>query len=218
MRWLRNALLLLAGLVLALLVVSANYYYRGFYRTAASRSLLPVAIQSLPTTEAQRLSGKLAGLKQFAAARGYDTRIAFLVDMQLPSGKNRFFVCDLSGDSILLSGLVAHGCGAGPFSNTPSFSNRNGSNCSSLGRYRIGRPYKGQFGPAYKLYGLDTTNDQAFNRNIVLHAYTGVPDGETSPFPICNSRGCPMVSPAFLSRLQPLIDKSKRSLLLEIFE
>jgi hypothetical protein len=217
MKWLRNSLLLLAGIVTVLFVLAAHYYYRGFHRSATSRSH-PVALHSLPVGEADKLSGRLAGLKQYAVAHGYNDRIAFLADMQLPSGKNRFFVCDLSGDSILLSGLVAHGCGAGSFSATPSFSNTNGSNCTSLGRYRIGQPYKGQFGLSYKLYGLDTTNNHAFSRNVVLHSYAGVPEGETDPFPICNSRGCAMVSPGFLSRLQPLINKSGRPLLLEIFQ
>jgi hypothetical protein len=96
----------------------------------------------------------------------------------------------------------------------PSFLNTDGSNCTSLGRYRIGALYTGRFGRAYKLYGLDSTNSQAFRRNIVLHSFSYVPDAETDPYAICNSLGCPMVSPGFLQQLEPLINHSSRPILL----
>jgi|SRR6185437_3540896 len=167
--------------------------------------------------EVRRLKTKAGLQKAFLLRRGFNDGICFLVDMRLPSGKNRFFVYDLHSDSILLAGIVAHGCGRRNFSPTPEFSNAEGSNCTALGRYRIGYPYKGQFGLAYKLYGLDSTNDQAFNRNIVLHSYGAVPFEETYPTPICNSLGCPMVSPRFLNNLQPLIDHSRKPVCLWIF-
>jgi hypothetical protein len=50
------------------------------------------------------------------------------------------------------------------------------------------------------LYGLDSTNNQVFRRNIVLHSFSYVPEAETDPYPICNSLGCPMVSPGFLQQ------------------
>jgi len=121
-------------------------------------------------------------------------------------------------DTILMAGLVAHGCGAARFSLTPLFSNLNSSGCTSLGRYRIGYRYQGQFGPSYKLYGLDTSNDRAFARNVVLHSYNMVPDEETYPYPICNSRGCPMVSRRFFKSLQNYIDTSRKSICLWIFD
>lgn len=215
---LRRSLLVLAGLGIVVCVLAARYYYRGFYKWKhqSGASIDPVRLRK---AETGRLQDKATELRTFLAASGqkYSTKLAFLVDMRLPSGKNRFFVYDLSADSIRMAGLVAHGSGGNAFSLTPAFSNVNGSNCSALGRYRVGSPYAGQFGRAYFLYGLDTTNDQAINRHIVLHSYSCVPDGETDPFPICNSKGCAMVSPAFLQRLQPLIDASKKPILLWVF-
>lgn len=216
MKGLRKSLLLLAGTVITLLALAAHHYYRAFYPRKPGQSQ-PVRWSSLSSDEAARLTTKLAGLKQYAVAHGYNTEIGFLVDMQLPSGKNRFFVCDFSRDTILLSGLVAHGRGAGNFSYKPFFSNISGSNCTSLGKYRIGQRYQGRFGTSYKLYGLDTSNSRAFQRNVVLHPFAGVPEGETDPLPICNSQGCPMVSPAFFARLQPLLEKTKAPVLLEIY-
>ncbi|HZE86454.1 MAG TPA: murein L,D-transpeptidase catalytic domain family protein [Puia sp.] len=218
MKWLRNSLLLLAGLVMAISLLAAHYYFKGFGRRTADHHAPSASPRELSAATSGRIVQKARALRSFAIAHGYSARIAFLADMRLPSGKNRFFVVDLEKDSVLMMGLVAHGCGDKAFSLDPVFSNVNGSNCTALGKYRISRPYRGQFGLAYKLYGLEPTNDQAFSRNIVLHAYGYVPEWETDPYPICNSRGCPMVAPGFLSRLQPLIDRSPRPILLWILD
>ncbi len=157
-------------------------------------------------------------LKQFALANRFNASVCFLVDMNVASGKNRFFVYDMEKDSLVLAGLVAHGsCDAG-FQVNPGFSNTANSGCSSLGKYKIGNHYLGNFGLAYKLYGLDSLNSHAYQRNIVLHSYDCVPKQETDPIPICNSRGCPMVSPGFLNQLAVIIDKSKKPMLLWIFK
>jgi hypothetical protein len=218
MRRLRRTLLVLAGLGIFVCVLAAHYYYKGFYkgRHASGAAAGP---PHLRRAEAERLSEKAGELRRFQdnPEGRYNTRLAFLVDMRLPSGRNRFFVYDLGGDSIRMSGLVAHGSGGRAFSLMPSFSNVNGSNCSALGRYRIGGAYAGRFGRAYVLHGLDSSNDNALTRHIVLHSYSCVPEGETDPYPICNSQGCPMVSPVFLGKLQPLIDGSKKPILLWIF-
>ncbi|MHA4807956.1 murein L,D-transpeptidase catalytic domain-containing protein [Flavitalea flava] len=216
-KWLRYSLLTLAGLVTVALLPATCYYYKGFYRPAHSRSPY-MASFSKTDAETARITEEIRELKPFLSRNGYNQKIVFLADMHLPSGKYRFFVYDLSKDSILLAGLVAHGCGHKSFSLSPVYSNISGSSCTSLGKYRIGFPYMGQFGRAYKLYGLDTTNNRAFERNVVLHSYNQVPEGETDPIPICNSRGCAMVAPGFLQRLQPLIDGSERPALLVIFD
>jgi hypothetical protein len=168
--------------------------------------------------ERQRLRAKAGEQRTWLKSHGFNSSFCFLVDMQLPSGKNRFFVYDLRRDSVLRAGLVAHGSGGRYFSAKPVFSNKDGSGCTSLGRYRVGYAYAGQFGPAYKLYGLDTSNSRAFARNVVLHSYAAVPAHETYPQPICNSLGCPMVSPVFLETLKPLIVGSQKPVCLWIFD
>jgi hypothetical protein len=216
MKWLRNSLLLIAGLGIAALLLAAHYYYKGSYRPARTHGLLTVS-RPVDAGESGRIAQKALGLKKFVAQGNFNQRIVFLVDMRLPSGKNRFFVYDLSKDSILQAALAAHGCGNSSFSFSPSFSNIEGSNCSALGRYRVGSAYTGHFGRSYLLYGLDTSNDHALDRHIVLHSYGCVPEVETDPYPICNSQGCAMVAPGFLNRLKPVIDHSSRPILLWIF-
>lgn len=163
------------------------------------------------------LKTKTEEAKVFTKAKLYNDQICFLVDMSLPSGHNRFFVCDLKKDTIQNAGLVTHGRCNQLWMNGRKYSNVPGCGCTSLGKYKIGYSYKGRFGLAYKLYGLDKTNDNAFKRYVVLHAHECVPENEVMD-EICQSDGCPTVSPDFLRELKPIIDQSSKPILLWIFE
>jgi L,D-transpeptidase catalytic domain len=156
-------------------------------------------------------------LKMYADENGYNNWVAFMIDMEVLSGKKRFFVYDLQDMKILHSGLVAHGSGGITLSREKVFSNLPGSGCTSLGIYKIGTPYEGEYGLAYKLYGLDETNSNALKRNVVLHSMGCVPDKEIDGL-LCQSEGCPSVSPAFLEYLQQILDNSKKPVLLWIYE
>ncbi len=154
----------------------------------------------------------------FIKIRNYNNQFCFLIDMSISSGKKRFFVYDSKTNGIITSGLVAHGsCNTGGLLNA-KFSNKTGSGCTSLGKYKIGYRYKGRFGKSYKLYGLDKENSKAFERAVVLHSYECVPDFEMIESGICNSLGCPMVSPKFLAMIQTFIDGSKKPILLWIYK
>jgi L,D-transpeptidase catalytic domain len=164
-----------------------------------------------------KIHAKAQELKTYAAARKMNARIGFLLNMGQHSGQNRFYVYDLQKNAILDSGLVAHGSGHQLFAATPMFSNEVGSQLSSLGKYRIGAKYKGRFGDAYKLHGLETTNSNAFARTVVLHSYDCVANFETYPLYACNSWGCPMVHSDFMAKLSKIIDKEKTPIVLWVF-
>ena len=164
-----------------------------------------------------RLKQKAISVRNFVKNNNYNGIHCFLIDMKIPSGKKRFFVYDLYKDTVEMAGLVAHGCGSAKGKDELVFSNSPNSNCTSLGKYKIGIRYMGRFGLAYKLYGLDDSNSKAFERFVVLHAYPLVPNDEVVPFPICESLGCPMVAPAFLQELKCIIDHSEKPILLWIY-
>src|SRR5882762_6981252 len=115
MRRLRRSLLVLAGLGFVVCVLAAQYYYKGFYKWKHHPASADAPLR-LRKAETGRLLDKAAELKTFLARTQYSTKLAFLVDMRLPSGKNRFFVYDLSADTIRMTGLVAHGSGGNAFS------------------------------------------------------------------------------------------------------
>jgi len=152
----------------------------------------------------------------FAEKNHFNTEVCFFVDMSLESGKSRFFVYDMKKKQVRTKGLVTHGRCNQQWLNGRQYGNGIGCGCTSLGKYKIGHPYKGKFGLAYKLYGLDTSNSNAYNRFVVLHSHSCVPEQEVNPYPICQSDGCPTVSPGFLQQLAAVIDSSRRPVLLWI--
>jgi hypothetical protein len=97
------------------------------------------------------------------------------------------------------------------------YDNTVGCGCTSLGKYKVGNSYNGKFGLAFKLHGLDATNNNAFARFVVLHSHDCVPDSEVNG-EICQSNGCPTVSPAFLQQLKTVITSAKKPVLLWIYE
>ena len=186
----------------------------GFKNFACSQN---ASLESDKVTS-EKLKSEVEKVKNLISnSEKYNQEIAFLIDMKIHSGKNRFFVYDLKTDKIIEKGLVAHGSGLETQSAAiPKFSNKDGSLCTSLGKYAVGGSYNGKFGKSYKLYGLDESNSNAFNRNIVLHQYADVPFGEQDDY-ICNSFGCPMVNKQFYSILEKTIDNSKKQIILSIY-
>lgn len=163
------------------------------------------------------IRSKAIEAKKFVQQENFNRTVCFLVDMKIESGKNRFFVYNLDKDSVISAGLVTHGSCNEDWLSGRKFGNTVGCGCTSLGKYKVGSRYNGKFGLAFKLYGLDSSNSNAYNRFVVLHSHSCVPEGEVSPVPICQSLGCPTVSPNYLKHLQKLIDNSKQPVLLWIF-
>lgn len=198
-------LLILLALIAAAPAVHFNY-----------RNEPGSAIPAATYARLKKYSGELAS---FIRAYKYNEQVCFLVDMKIPSGQNRFFVYNLEADSVLFGGLVTNGrCDQVAWLKGRKYSNIKGSACTSLGRYRIGKSYNGEFGLAYKLHGMDASNYNAYSRFVVLHAHDCVPDKEIAPQPLCQSEGCPTVSPSFLKKLDAILRNSERPVMLHIFE
>jgi hypothetical protein len=173
-------------------------------------------IDSLPIH--QRLKDRALSLKVYLKKYpNYSQKTAILIDMRQHSGKKRLFVYDLDSMKILSSSLVSHGSGSETgIKDSLQFSNTPNSYMSSLGKYKIGGSYIGNFGKSYKLHGLDATNSKAYDRLVVLHRYSCVPD-EEQVYEICNSLGCPMVSENYFLELDSYINASKQPMLMEIY-
>ncbi|MEO8535220.1 MAG: murein L,D-transpeptidase catalytic domain-containing protein [Flavobacterium sp.] len=186
----------------------------GFFNT----SKIKFEDETLTTADVERINLHIDEIKEkIGVGSNYNAKIAFLVDMKIKSGKNRFFVYDLENNKILDQGLVAHGSGSETgIGGELKFSNVPESKATALGRYSIEKCYKGMFGKAYKLAGLDETNSNALKRAIVLHQYSAVPENEQDYY-ISRSQGCPMVSEAFFKRIEKLIDGSKSKIILDIY-
>jgi len=156
-------------------------------------------------------------MKEYAKKNGLDTTYAFISNMGMLSTKKRFFVINMVTMEIECSGLVSQGRGLGRTKYDKQYSNTIESKCTSLGRYKVATKYKGAYGESYRLIGLDSTNQNAVKRRIVLHQMGCIPDDENIA-PTCVSEGCPAVSPNFLSSLTKIIDTRKKPVLLWVFD
>jgi hypothetical protein len=179
-----------------------------------ANSRVDVGISQFPSSQ---LILYAIALKQYAKKNGFDTSYAFLSNMGMLCNKKRFFVVNLATMEIEQSALVSHGRGQGPSVFDKQYSNRSGSKCTSLGRYKISGKYKGGYGESYKMVGLDSSNKNAYSRNIVLHSMGCIPDID-GIMPACVSEGCPAVSTKFLSSLRKIIDTRKKPVLMWIFD
>ena len=152
-----------------------------------------------------------------------NTEICFLIDMSIHSGKHRLFAWDFKNQEILFSGLCCHGVGGESTREKPEFSNVSGSNCTSIGKYKLGiRSYsKWGINIHYKMHGLEETNNNAYMRNVVFHSYTPVPDIELYPWhlPLGWSQGCPVVSNNTMQQADEILKQvdTKKPVLLWIY-
>ncbi len=93
-----------------------------------------------------------------------------IVDYSKPSSEKRMTVVDLKSGRARMNSLVAHGVNSGLLYAT-DFSDRVGSEKSSLGLFRVAEPYYGKHGRSLRLDGLDPGfNINARRRAIVVHA------------------------------------------------
>ncbi len=141
--------------------------------------------------------------------------IISIVDFSKPSSAKRLFIIDLKQVKVIFNTYVAHGVNSGKeFAN--EFSNVPESNKSSLGFFTTATTYSGKHGYSLHLQGEEKgINDNAFNRDIVVHAADYVNERMIqSQGYIGRSWGCPAI-PQQLH--VPIIDKIKNGTCLFIF-
>lgn len=158
---------------------------------------------------------------EFCKANGLNTSFYYLVDFRFHSGKKRFFVYDFSQEKAVKKGLVTHGsCDIFEDNYTKyeqvKFSNTESSHCSSVGKYKIGARDYSSWGinVKYWLHGLDSTNNNAKDRIVVLHSWSVVDDEEIYPDYSALSWGCPAVSDNFMRELDTQLKAVSKPVLL----
>lgn len=93
-----------------------------------------------------------------------------LVDFSKHSCENRLYIYAAETMQVEYSGAVLHGNGRNSTDQVPEFSNEIGSNCSSVGMYKVAEPGRMRIGyPCLRMDGLDSTNSNARIRGILIH-------------------------------------------------
>ena len=151
-------------------------------------------------TAVEGQSDRVAAARRIVRANPfYDHRHALLLDMSQSAARPRLGLYDLRRQRCLFRTQALHGRGSGQ-EFARSFSNRPNSRQTSLGRYVVVATYKGRYGRAYRLAGLESSNDHALARGIVLHSSAYVRPGG-----LARSEGCPAVSEVALRTLRPYL-------------
>lgn len=136
-----------------------------------------------------------------------------IVDYSAPSTQRRFYFINLRTGSVEKY-YTSHGIGSGQGNYAYKFSNTKDSRQTSLGMYLTGEVYTGSYGKTLRMYGLQRSNDQAYNRDIVVHGawYVGE-DFINSTDPKTGlargrlglSWGCPALSLSMAEKLIPYL-------------
>ena len=129
---------------------------------------------------------------------------ASIIDYSKRSSEKRFYLVHLPTGQVKKF-YVAHGVNSG-MSFAEHFSNVPGSKQTSLGMYVTGAPFQSSKGPSMFLYGLEPSNDQAYDREIILHGARYVSLDFLNKYNrLGRSWGCPALSQEITRVLIPLI-------------
>jgi len=182
---------------------------------AEPENLLPrpyaVPAEARQVDQPPLLAEALAALDRHSAYVFDRSRIG-LVDFGVPSREPRFHLVDVAGGRIERSWLVAHGNGSDPSATgmLQRFSNEPGSNASSQGAYVTSTTYYGKHGISQRMIGLDTTNDMALDRAIVIHGASYVdPSLIASQGRIGRSQGCFAVEPGEIAAVMAALGEGR---------
>ena len=181
-------------------------------------------ISPVPKVNIEKTRTKANEALTFCTNKNFNTDFCILIDMSLHSGVKRFFIWDFRKDTIVESFLVGHGCGDNPWSydlskEKPTFSNKDGSHCSSLGKYKLGERGYSNWGVhvKYLMHGLEATNSNALARTIVFHSWEDVTDEEIYPKGTVEGWGCPTISNNNMNRIDPQLKASGKPVLMWIY-
>ncbi|MBE6199431.1 MAG: hypothetical protein E7138_03925 [Rikenellaceae bacterium] len=161
-------------------------------------------------------STRAAELYAFCQERGYNTRVALLMDLGRHSGRRRFVVWDFQQGRALYSFPVSHGSGSARSHVRSAYaecSNEDGSHLSSAGRALVAERYVGRYGVAYRLDGLDETNSALRKRCVVLHGWRYTTSFPIYPFPTVGSWGCPVLSRRAMRIVDEILQREQRVVL-----
>ncbi|TRD11747.1 twin-arginine translocation pathway signal [Erythrobacter insulae] len=140
---------------------------------AGAAASLPVTLAAAPRKGSER-DRKLFALAKDQLDRAGDViwkkDIVGIADFGVHSAEKRFHFVNLDREEVQ-SFHVSHGTGSDPEHDgwLNQYSNVEGSNATSKGAYITWEWYVGRYGTSVRLGGLDSTNDAALRRYIVMH-------------------------------------------------
>ena len=153
----------------------------------------------------------------FARRHGMNEHYALFVDYGIPSGMPRLFVWDFHKRKIVARTYVMHGSGGGSTDERPVFSNRPGSECSSLGRFLVTKEHGYRLKRSFRIKGMDLDNQSAYARGLMIHSSYWVDKWcwmRHIPLHRSSCMGCVTVSSRGMAYLWSLVNGEEKAILL----
>ena len=181
-----------------------------------------IAINVVKLFMPNSIPSDISEIYKYCKQNGYSTDYCYLVDFSRHSGLDRFYIYSFKEKKIIHKSLCAQGLGPNYNIFKHEFSNKVGSNLSSLGKYKVGnirKMYTVQWCTprGYTVYGLESTNSNALARGILIH--NGNPEIQTFPFPCFPvSRGCFAVSNSMMKHIENTKKHTSKPILLYAYK
>lgn len=170
-----------------------------------------------PPADTDPLAIRAAEALAYARKHHLNTDYVLLLDYSIPSGTPRLFVWDYEKNKVIARTYVMHGVGGGSTAKEPVFSNKVGSKCSSLGKFKVTMAHGSKLKRSYRLHGLEKSNSNAYRRGIMIHRSKWVDKWcwkKYIPLHEPSCQGCITVSSKGMSYLEKLIKSESTPLLL----
>ena len=172
-------------------------------------------------TEYKTLEERANKALAFAKRHNMNEHYALFVDYGVLSGTPRLYVWDFRNGKVIKSIHVMHGIGGGSTAEHPRFSNKPGSECSTLGRFLVTKEQGLRLKRSFRIKGMDTDNQSAYGRGLMIHAAKWVDRWAKKKYiPLSREccKGCVTVSSSGMTYLYTLINNEKKPLLLWNYE
>ena len=205
----KTVTLFLLSAMLLCLATGVGYWAFKYYGT-----LLPMFPDN---TDYETMELRAEAAQRYAQRHRLDEDYCLFIDYGIPSGTPRLFVWSFREQKVVARTYVMHGPGMGSTVEQPVFSNRPGSNCSSLGRFVVTKQHGHKLRRSYRISGLDYSNKTAFDRGLMIHRSTWVDRNcwrQYIPLHAPSCRGCVTVSSPGMTYLERLIEHQPKRLLL----
>lgn len=168
----------------------------------------------------ENLAERAVAARKVAKQMGLSDKYCLLVDYSLPSGTPRMFVWSFDEWRVVARTYVMHGPGMGSTDEKPVFSNKFGSNCSSLGRFAVTHEHGNRNKTGFYIRGLDLDNQSARGRGLMIHRSRWVDVNCWREYIPLNAKcclGCYTVSSRGMDYIGKLVDGEKKQILLWSF-
>lgn len=154
----------------------------------------------------------------YAKSHGLSENYCILVDYSIPSGTPRVFIWDFRKHCIAGRTYCMHGDGKGKSTpQKPVFSNKLGSQCSSLGHFAVTKEHGHINKTGFRLKGLDQDNQTAYARALMIHSSLLVDLNCWRKYLPVNSRacqGCVTVSSKGMRFISRIVNSEKKQILM----